>query len=305
MWLSDKIKLLLSTVIFIGGCVVFASPSLVYDGEELAISDCAEFLAKSHTNSKGEVDLKKLAPAEHEHRAVLKLMKDSGIEPSAELTKHILKAAFDSSDSRTKFDLLRNIQRENTTMEAVIEQKSLDYEEQFKAASMFWVEKEFSTQVKVSNEELYQFYQSAPQLFLVPEQREVGYIATKNQPDSANIMRRVAALLMQGEQFDTLFGKYNTLTDSELRLLSTNPKVSAVANSLTPEKLIDIVTLPETIVVLKLAAYAPERTLSFSEAKPTLERNITAQKIRNLVNKSISDEMNKHTMIIKDGEKEL
>lgn len=305
MWLLGKTKLLLSSIIFIFGGAVFASSLLIYDGEELAISDCAEFLVKNHTNFNGEVDLKKLATAEHEHRAVLKLMKDAGIEPSAELTKHILKAAFDSSDSRTKFELLRNIQRENTTMAEVIEQKSLDYEEQFKAASMFWVEKEFSSNVEVSSEELYKFYQSSPQLFLVPEQREVGYIATKNQPDSANKMRRVEALLMQGEQFDKLFDQYNTLTSAELRVLATHAKVVDMANSLTPDNLIGSVTLPDTIAVVKLVAYAPERTLSFSEAKPTLERNITEQKIRILVNKSISDEMKKHTMIIKDGDEEL
>ncbi len=305
MWRWVKISLL---VLGVSMSVNAENPDEVLfkiDGDAIKFSECAPALIAKHTSPSGEVEYDKLIEDEVERRVVWDLLQKANINPSALLTVRVLKKAMEEAGEEEKKRIAQSLVGAGMSLADLIYQKSIDPEEQFKAACMVWIEQEFSNRVKVSDEEVYALYKSAPKgIFNVKSHSTaVGLAVSKESVDSAKIAQRILDLLVQGEGFDVIFKQYNNLTPNQLRQIMSSGEVVEKIRVLKPESPIELVELPNYWVIVKLALYSPSRELNYDEVKASLGQRLKEQKIRQLVNATVATQISKHKVEILERDK--
>jgi len=274
------------------------SSILEFDGQKFTVSACPEPL-RWQAAKDGKLDLALLSKLTAERLAVLEILKAADLEPSPVLTDALLQASFDAAEPGKQQKIIAELSVKGITWAEERRRLAADPEEQFRTASIAWIEKDIAPQITVTDAELQHMYKTAPHKLLnVPELRETAAIGiAKTTENAGKSARRVLAQIQQGEHFDVLEKRYNDLSITELQRAMQVDAALTAAEKLTPENPAVLVDLPQCYLVLKLAALAPERELSFSEVKPTLTRKIYDIKIRRKVDSTIAEELKKHKII--------
>jgi len=179
----------------------------------------------------------------------------------------------------------------------------------FRTSCALWVKREIYDKAVVSPDEMKLFYSANLSTFVVPEERSFALLALPRSPENDAAIARAVARLLQGEPFRAVESSLgSTVERAVLDLLATRDAVRGVGAGLSPDgKLAAAVLAPDYAVAVFLAAYRPERVLTFEESAPTIERTMRDLLARKMVNAAIAEEVAKHdiTMDLGDTENDL